>query len=236
MESYIGQKINHLTITGITDRIPFGKEFRRLMTYKCDCGNEKAGRLSDILSGKIMSCGCYGRSMVRIRNKETNPNPHAVIHGLTNHPLYDIYYSMIARCYNEKRKDYYRYGGRGITVCEEWRGSFVAFFNWCMANGYESGLAIDRRENDSGYSPENCRFVTCIENANNTRKNLFVEYNNEKFTLAQLARKFKMNPIRLRKRIVEYKWTVKEAVETPLFPPGYKRKDKSYKPNPLLFP
>jgi hypothetical protein len=83
--------------------------------------------------------------------------------------LYSTYVAMKCRCHDEHHEHYRQYGGRGIRVCEEWRRSFAVFLDWAMRNGYRSGLQIDRIDNDRGYCPENCRFVTALENARNKR-------------------------------------------------------------------
>ena len=80
-------------------------------------------------------------------------------HNKTNTRLYRIFQAMNTRCYNNKSKAYSTYGERGITICKEWLNDFMDFYNWSLANGYEDGLTIDRRENDLGYSPNNCRWV-----------------------------------------------------------------------------
>lgn len=92
-------------------------------------------------------------------------------HGLSKHPLYSVYRNMINRCENEKTPRYKDYGGRGITVCEEWRNDFIAFYDWCMANGWRKGLQIDRKMNDGNYTPQNCRIVTATINNRNQRTN-----------------------------------------------------------------
>ena len=87
------------------------------------------------------------------------------------HPLYSVWSAMKQRCFNPKSAPFHRYGARGITVCDEWRGSARAFISWALAHGWQPGLQLDRRDNDGPYAPGNCRFVTCrvnILNRNNT--------------------------------------------------------------------
>ena len=81
--------------------------------------------------------------------------------------LYSRYKHIKERCFNPNSKSYKRYGGRGIKMCDEWLNNYQAFEDWCMANGFKKGLAIDRIDNDKDYSPDNCRFVTLKENNQN---------------------------------------------------------------------
>lgn len=83
--------------------------------------------------------------------------------------IYMVWEQIKARCLNSNHKSYHRYGGRGITVCDEWTSSAKAFIEWSLSNGYKEGLHTDRIDNDKGYSPDNCRFVTQAENNKNTR-------------------------------------------------------------------
>ena len=88
---------------------------------------------------------------------------------MQDHPLYYRWESMKSRCYRKSDKDYPNYGGRGITMCDEWRYDFWAFADWAMENGYRDGLTIDRKDNDKGYSPDNCRWITRYEQNQNKR-------------------------------------------------------------------
>uniref|UniRef100_A0A6M3LHT2 Uncharacterized protein n=1 Tax=viral metagenome TaxID=1070528 RepID=A0A6M3LHT2_9ZZZZ len=82
---------------------------------------------------------------------------------LIEHPIINVWMGMKRRCYNPSRKDYKRYGGRGIIVCQEWL-DYKTFEKWALANGYRKGLTIDRIDNDGDYEPSNCRFITRAEN------------------------------------------------------------------------
>jgi hypothetical protein len=95
---------------------------------------------------------------------------------------------MISRCASPSNASWERYGGRGITVCAEWRSSFVTFRDWATANGYDPELQLDRRDNDKGYSPDNCRWVTSVQNMNNTSKNRRITAFGRTLTLSEWAR------------------------------------------------
>ena len=108
-------------------------------------------------------------------------------HGMTKTPLHRRWCAMRARCHNQHNKRYARYGARGITVCEEWDSSFEAFYKWALSNGYHDGLTIDRIDNDKGYSPENCRWVTQKEQNRNYSRNHKITYNGKTQCIADWA-------------------------------------------------
>jgi hypothetical protein len=102
--------------------------------------------------------------------------------------IYKVWAAMKQRCGNENDKSYNNYGGRGITVCDEWREDFQAFYDWATANGYKEGLQIDRVDNDGDYEPGNCQWTTKKINLRNKRQSVFIEYNNEVHTVAEWSR------------------------------------------------
>ena len=122
-------------------------------------------------------------------------------HNKTTHPLYEVWRSMNRRCHEPNNQQYVRYGARGITVCEEWRSDFESFVNWARANNYQKGLQIDRIDNDKGYSPDNCRFVSAMRNANNRRNNARYSAKNQTRTLSEWARFCEVTPAAIRARI-----------------------------------
>lgn len=108
-------------------------------------------------------------------------------HGLTNTKLYGVWHTMKSRCFNPNNKKYKNYGGRGITVCDEWRHDFQAFYDWAMSHGYEEGLTLDRVDNDRGYCPENCRWADWKTQANNMRRTPRIVVNGVKYTAKELS-------------------------------------------------
>jgi hypothetical protein len=93
-------------------------------------------------------------------------------HGLSKTRIFTIWKGMKARCYNPKAFKYEIYGGKGVSMCEEWRDGVVAFYTWAMANGYRDDLTIDRVDSDGNYEPSNCRWATrSIQNRNRRKKN-----------------------------------------------------------------
>ena len=124
---------------------------------------------------------------MKIKKEDLKNGKNLYRHGLYKTKLYRVWEKMKSRCNNPNNRNYPDYGGRGIFICDEWN-DFVPFYEWSQENGYEEGLTIDRIDNDGGYSPDNCRWVTQTENANNKRSNKWIEWNGETKTIAQWAR------------------------------------------------
>ena len=108
---------------------------------------------------------------------------------------------MKNRCHNPEADNYKDYGGRGISVCDEWRRSYSAFATWAKQNGYADGLSIDRIDNNKGYSPENCRWVDAFVQGNNKRSNAVFTINGEEKTVTQWAREYGINSITVFSRL-----------------------------------
>ena len=125
---------------------------------RCDCGVERVVLGASLRSGNTNSCGCLNREITsRVNTK----------HGLSNHVLYNRWESIVQRCTNPNDKKYKYYGGRGIVICDGWRNDFKAFYDWCLDNGYDEKLELDREDNDGNYEPSNCRFITHRKNSLN---------------------------------------------------------------------
>lgn len=156
----------------------------RHVICKCACGTIREVRTDHLIDGRSKSCGCS--------KKENHP---WIYKGRQyRKELNHVYGCMIARCYNQKADSYIRYGGRGITVCPEWKSSFDSFAEWAYENGYVKGLTVDRIDNDSGYSPSNCRLATKQEQCHNKRNNVVLMIDGERYTATQAARKAGVKP------------------------------------------
>ena len=155
---YIGQKYNKLTIQYFDGKDKFGN---RVIHCLCDCGNEKNMLLRDVRKGTSKSCGCL--------QKEVAKEQH-MSHGFSRTRLYKLWHGMKQRCFNPKDPAYDIYGGKGITVCGEWKDDFLAFREWALSHGYKDGLTIERVDNDKGYGPDNCTWIPWNDQAKHTSR------------------------------------------------------------------
>ena len=152
----VGQKFNMLTVLEFYD-VQNGQS---RWLCKCDCGNITVVYGRNLKIGNTMSCGCYHKN----HNKEFNYK-----HGDSKNRLYSIWSSMKSRCFDKKKKEYYWYGAKGITVCDEWL-SYENFKKWALLNGYKENLTIDRIDSNKNYCPENCQWISLKENTDKSRR------------------------------------------------------------------
>lgn len=166
----IGKKYGRWTVIEILDVSP------TKFMCRCDCGREYATFRRSLVTGGSSGCKWCHNKIAKIS------------HNMTGTKLHRAWGDMKSRCVNPKNDFFKNYGGRGISVCEEWQ-TFEPFRDWSFANGYSEELSIDRINNNGNYEPSNCRWATAREQSLNKRSTRFVTINGEKITLHELAEK-----------------------------------------------
>lgn len=169
--------------------------------FMCSCGTAvvRSGAVVRRASkrGLDQSCGCAC---------------HLITHNLSSHKkLYAVWKSMRQRCSNPNNKDFHNYGGRGISVCEEW-SDFKPFFDWASNSGYREGVTIERVDVNGGYAPHNCTWVVNELQALNTRKIRTFTYLGKSMTIRELSELAGVNIHTMKNRLTTYGWSVEEAV------------------------
>lgn len=198
-----GSRFSQLTVLS---RAPSGKRREARWLCLCSCGHQTTVASEKLRTGKTKSCGCYGRRLGGERLRT---------HGMTRTPEFRIWQHIRERCSNPNTKSFKDYGARGITVCDEWRNSFLQFYA-DMGQRPSSAHSIERKNNDGPYSKENCEWATCLEQNNNTRDNFFITFHDRTQTLAQWAREIGIKSATLRARLVVFKWPTERAFSTPV--------------------
>lgn len=174
MSVTLGDKFSRLTVTASIEK-PVGE--RRHWLCRCDCGNTVRVSQSNLIGHRQQSCGCLRTE--RIKAALTK-------HGMTGTPEYFAWFKMKTRCYKPTDNRYKTYGARGIKVCDRWRRDFAAFFA-DMGPRPSANHSIDRIDNDRDYGPDNCRWATDGEQANNTTKNRLITVSGKTMTVAFAA-------------------------------------------------
>lgn len=194
-----GQKFGRLTVVSFH----YIKNKRDFYLCKCDCGREKTVCKTELKRGKVKSCGCLKAEYV---SKAVSK------HKMSHSRIYRTWTNMKARCYERKLSGYKDYGGRGITVCDEWKNNFMAFYNWAMANWYKDNLTIDRINVNGNYEPSNCRWATQAEQNRNKRTIIFITYKGITLCVSQWAKKLGIKTVTLRARLKKG-WSIDKALE-----------------------
>lgn len=192
-----GERFSHLVVIEYA-----GKNHRResLWRCRCDCGNETIVRGDVLRRGTTKGCGC-GKGLK---------------HGYHKKPWYSSYKAMMERCYLPSSGSYNRYGGQGITVCDEWH-DINGFAEWAESSGFATGLTIDRIDSSKGYSPDNCRWATKKQQSNNRKNTIYYTYKGETKALTDWATIFDINRFTLYDRIEKRGWGIEKALETPAY-------------------
>lgn len=193
LKDLMGKRFGKLVVNGRAENDKFG---RSRWLCKCDCGKEVIVQGTNLSkNGHTRSCGC-----LKAKHRMNGTRPHHIWDGIKQ------------RCTNVGSRDYARYGARGITVASEWL-TFEGFWE-DMKEGYSDILTIDRKDNNKGYSKENCRWATAIEQQNNMRSNRLLVLNGETKTLSQWSRELKI-PISTIHSRIKSGWSIEKTLSTP---------------------
>lgn len=192
--------------TVLEDSIPMNSKHMALC--KCICGTVRVVLAISLLGGKSVSCGCYQKEKASTLAENTS-----LVHGCSRAGkrtrAYYVWKGMKTRCFNSKSDRYPAYGGRGITVCPDWKDSFANF----LADMGEppKGKSLDRVDNNGDYSKENCRWATLKEQQNNRRSNRLIEFEGETLNMSQWAEKVGISVGALHRRL-KLGWTTQKAL------------------------
>lgn len=148
----------------------------------CECGKTRFCQPYYLKTRPSKKCACH------LSKIASNNGRIKYSHGMSNSRVYRIWENMKQRCLNKKFKWYDCYGGRGISICEEWL-IFDNFYRWAFDSGYDHKLTLDRRDNEGNYTPENCRWITNFEQQSNTRKTVRLTYKGETHHVSEWARR-----------------------------------------------
>jgi len=205
-----GDKFGRLTVAGVPFYFGASSPVSPHVVCKCECGTDYFTGVRQLRRGKTKSCGCLQREKASITAKT-----HQFRHGQSKTKLYKVWKSMRKRCANPNDRDFQRYGGRGIFVCDEWN-EFQSFKDWSDASGYSEGLEIDRSDNDGPYSPGNCKWSTRSEQCNNKSSNRMLIAFGETKTVTQWSMdKRCVVTARCLTARLRYMWNPEAAITTP---------------------
>lgn len=187
----------------VLERYPRDERKRYMALCKCECGTERVVDYQQVRAGSSKSCGCLNREKSSARHKT---------HGLTKSPIYSVWKNMKRRCTNPDAKDFYLYGGRGISVCERWM-DFNNFYADMGDIPFKSAQ-LDRIDSDGNYEPSNCKWSSPSEQMRNRRDNRMIEHNGEYLCLTDWESKagFPRNMLYSR---LKNGWSFDKAINTP---------------------
>lgn len=148
----------------------------------------------------------HGKKPPRYRNKISD-----------NKRLWNIWNNMKRRCLCESDVRYHQYGGRGILLCDKWKESFDNFADWALANGYKENLTIERIDVNGNYCPENCKWITLKEQANNKRDTIWIDYKGRHIQLRKICDEMNLHYDAIHNRITKMGWDAERAIDEPLY-------------------
>lgn len=206
IEQYTPETYGRLVVVS-KEKIINGKQQRIICQCQCACGQVRRVRLDALKRGASQSCGCLQKEMVTERSMK-----HGHCSGNASSRAHMAWVAMTQRCGNINHKSFKDYGGRGVTVCERW----AIFQNFLDDMGSpEPGQSIDRKDNNKGYSKDNCRWASSTDQGNNRRTNRVIEHEGKSMTVAEWARKIGVKQGLIHDRL-RYGWTTQAALTTPV--------------------
>lgn len=200
-----GDIYGYLTVLEPITSPPNGENGNGYCLIKCKCGNIKKIRRNALYTGNTKSCGCLRIGILTAMS---------IKHGKTRTQEYICWMNMKRRCFDKNNSEYHNYGGRGIKVCDRWLNSFENFLE-DMGKLPFRGATLDRINVNGGYGPNNCRWATMKEQANNTRRSHFITYNGKTKTLSGWADEIGVNYSALENRI-RRGWGIEKALTAPI--------------------
>ena len=225
-KSYIGKRYGRLTVTDVKDKCV------RKFKCKCDCGNIYYAIPIELENGPVKSCGCL----------KTEISENAV----SNDRLYHVWQDMKRRCCSPNDENYHNYGGRGISVCDKWKDDYITFKNWAYSNGYDENApfgecTIDRINVNGNYEPDNCRWITNVEQQKNKRpstewkkrtvkRRSLIMFNGKLIPKYDLCQKFGISVETFNYRVGKKRMSVEEALKTPKMAIGRPKIQKQFSP------
>ena len=203
----IGKKQNLLTVISVKKICGKKKPnvYSTMLECKCDCGKTTYIYPYFFKNNGIKSCGCIKHN-----------TPYNATHKMSKELLYHIWESMRLRCSSPKDKHFADYGGRNIKVCDEWNKDFLKFKEWALNNGYSKGLTLDRINNNSNYSPDNCRWTTRKKQQRNRRNNVYITYKGQTKLLVEWCEELNLSYKPICGRIQRLGWNADKAFNTPI--------------------
>lgn len=217
----IGMRFGKLVVTSRAPKIEGRKKIR--WNCLCDCGNTTCATTDTLRIGSVRSCGCLRREVVsKLKRKHGMSRSNAGMADKT----YSCWVRIKDRCTNPNCEFWHRYGGRGITMCERWSGSFENF----LADMGEAptGMTIDRYPNNDGnYEPGNCRWATQTEQVRNRSNTVMVECFGRTQSIAAWAEEFNLEYDLVYRRIYRYGWSIEKSITTPVLKTWSRHKPKS---------
>ena len=202
-EDMVGKTFDRLTVIGLSH---VGSNRKRMWLCSCSCGGNAVVSTSDLNKGHTKSCGCIKRELDKTK---------FITHGETiGGKLSDTYVAWAAmkqRCNDINFEQYSDYGGRGITICDEWYD--FSKFKSDMGDK-PAGKSLDRRDNNLGYFKENCKWSTREEQGANKRNNVLLTFNGVTQTMSQWAKELGIKYSTLQARVNTYGWTTERALTT----------------------